>query len=205
MEDDRSLFERWCQDDRKSGLQLFDRHYPSIARFFANKAHESAVADLVQNTFLACVEARERFRGDSQFRTFLFAIAHNVLRKHYRDQRGGRAIDFEEVAVAELLPTLSEAMAARQEQRLLLEALRRIPIECQEVLELHYWEQMGTAEIGEVVGVPAGTVKSRLQRARRLLEDRLRRLASSPALLQSTLSDLDRWAEGLRKRALGKG
>ncbi len=82
----------------------------------------------------------------------------------------------------------------------MLEGLRRIPVECQEVLELHYWERMETAEIAEIIGVPRGTVKTRLQRGRRLLASRLERLSASPHVLRSTLSDLDGWAQGLRDR-----
>jgi RNA polymerase sigma-70 factor (ECF subfamily) len=52
------------------------------------------------------------------------------------------------------------------------------------------------------VGAPAGTVKSRLQRGRRLLEEQLAALASSPAVLDSTLSGLEDWARDLRQRVL---
>lgn len=205
--DDGALLDAWRGGDRKAGKTLFERYYAPVERFFRNKLDESALPDIIQATFLACVEGRERIRGDGAFRAYLFGVAHNQLRKHYRDKRGGRedAVDFDEVSVADLAPTMSQILAARHEQRLLLEALRRIPLDCQEVLELHYWEQMSTEEIGEIVGVPAGTVKSRLQRGRRLLEEKLRRLAASAELLESTLANLDQWAKDLRERVLGQG
>lgn len=95
---------------------------------------------------------------------------------------------------------MSQILGTRQEQRLLLEALRRIPIDCQIVCELHYWEQLGTTEIGEILGVPPGTVKSRLQLGRRLLEEQLAALATSAELLQTTLSNLEKWAADLRNQ-----
>ncbi|MFT3764447.1 MAG: sigma-70 family RNA polymerase sigma factor [Minicystis sp.] len=206
MKDDRALFEAWCDGDRAAGSELFDRHYEPLARFFHNKVDEASSADLVQRTFLACTEGRERFRREAGFRTYLFGIAHNLLRKHYQRRRADPgAIDFDEACVSDLAPSVSTLVRGKEEQRLLLAALRGIPIDCQEVLELHYWEQMGTSEIGEIVGVPEGTVKSRLQRGRRLLESKIRALASSGDLLQSTLDNLDRWAADLRERVRGDG
>jgi RNA polymerase sigma-70 factor (ECF subfamily) len=201
MVEDQTLFERWCQGDRKAGAELFDRYYEPVARFFHNKVSEAAAPDLIQNTFLACTSARDNFRAEASFRSYLFAIAHNLLRNHFRQRsRDGDTLDFAELSVADLDPSASAIIHARQEQRLLLEALRRISVECQEVLELHYWEEMDTAEIAVVVGVPVGTVKSRLQRGRRLLEERVRELASSPEALESTLGNLEGWAKAVRER-----
>lgn len=211
MNDERALYLAWCDGDKKAGAALFDRYYEPIARFFHNKVEEAASADLVQATFVACIEAKDRFRGDSGFRTFLFAIAHNLLFKHYRKRRTdaarpghgaqeGSDPDFAEVSAADLAPSASTMFRAKEQQRLVLEGLRRIPMECQEVLELHYWEQMDTSEIADIIGVPQGTVKSRLARGRKLLGEKLERLSASREILESTLSDLDGWAQGLRER-----
>ena len=86
-----------------------------------------------------------------------------------------------------------------EEQRLLLEALRRIPLECQIVLELYYWEDMAAPELAQVLGIPEGTARSRLRRARELLTHRMKVLARSPALLKTTLSDLEKWVRSLRE------
>ncbi len=199
MDDDRTLFDRWCTGDRAAGAALFDRHYESIARFFHNKVNESFADDLIQSTFLGCVESRDRFRGDAGFRTFLFAVARNTLHKHYRDRQGPRGrIDFGEVTACDMAPTASEVLRASEQSQLLLGALRRVPIDCQEVLELLYWEKLPVAEIAEVVGIPVGTVKTRLYRGRRLLEEQLALLASSPAVLESTLANLEGWADQIR-------
>lgn len=203
MENEQALFEAWRRGDRKAGALLFDRYYEPLARFFHNKVNESATADLIQNTFLACLEGRERISATNSVRGYLFGVAHNLLRRHYRSSRKStEPIDFDKVSASELSPSISQILGARQEQRLLLEALRHIPIDCQEVFELHYWEQLGTTEIAEIIDVPVGTVKSRLQRGRRLLEEQLAALASSPALLRSTLSDLEQWAAELRDKRL---
>ena len=93
-------------------------------------------------------------------------------------------------------------LAQRREQQLLLEGLRRIPVELQVALELHYWEQMSDAEIARALDMPLGTAKSRIRRARQLLGERMAELAASPAELQSTLANLEQWAEQLRGSAL---
>ena len=203
VDDDSALFTAWCAGDRTAGAKLFDRHYESVARFFHNKVNESVASDLIQNTFLGCVEARERFRGQSSFRTFLFAVARNLLHKHYREHQGPRGrIDFGEVTACDLAPTASAVMRAHEEKQLLLQALRRVPIECQEAMELLYWEKLTVVEIAEVFGIPVGTVKTRLHRGRRLLEEQMALLAETPELLESTLANLETWAENVRAQMI---
>lgn len=66
------------------GEQLFERHFDAVYRFFSSKADASEISDLVQQTFLACVEAVESFEGHSSVRTYIFAIARHQLFRHYR-------------------------------------------------------------------------------------------------------------------------
>ena len=92
----------------------------------------------------------------------------------------------------------SEHVALREEQRLLLAALRRLPLDLQITLELYYWEHLPVADIAAVLGVPDGTVKSRLARARDGLRRRIAELAASDHVRTGTLKDLDGWARSLR-------
>jgi RNA polymerase sigma-70 factor (ECF subfamily) len=72
------------------------------------------------------------------------------------------------------------------------EALRRLPVELQVVVELHYWEEQSTAEMAEVLEVPQGTVKSRLRRAREQLEVDLGAAAAEvEALIGRARPDVD--------------
>lgn len=200
MASDEELVAAWRRGDQRAGEQLFERYYDSIARFFYNKVGDRA-SDLLQKTFLACVESLDRIRDDTRFRSYLFGIAHNLLRKHYRTKsRKGPELDFEKVTVHDLSPSPSKAIAARQEQRLLLEALRHIPLDYQVVIELFYWENATAGEIAEITGAPLGTVKTRIRRGRQLVEDALARLAGSGELLQSTVSNLEGWARALRDK-----
>lgn len=196
---DGMLLERWRSGDAVSGEALFERYYEMVERFFLNKV-TSGVQDLVQETFTRCVESRERIRDNDRFRMYMFAIAYNVLTGYLRERyRGGREIDLSEVSVCDVTPGPGSLVARRREHRLLIEALRSIPVDDQVILELHYWEQLTTHQMAEVIGIPVGTARGRLQRARTRLEQVMRRLAESPQDLSSTLARLDDWAAECRE------
>ncbi len=200
-DDDAQLLTRWRDGDQSAGHTLLDRHYATLARFFVNKTSDP-VEDLVQQVMLACVEGRERITDADRFVGYLFGTARNVLRRHYEQRRTGRArvVDFAVVSAHDLLPSPSAVMARGQNEKLLLEGLRRIPLEHQIVLELHYWEGMSSAQIGTALQMSASTVRARLSRGRQLLEVRMGQLAGSPALLRSTIEDLERWAGRIRQQ-----
>jgi len=200
---DTDLLAAWRGGDKEAGKALFARHYEAVARFFRNKVGAEA-PDLVQKTFLGCVESMDGFRGDGSFRSFLFAVAYRQLCKHYRVRSAhDERFDVGTVSAYALDPTPSRVLAERQEQRLLLEGLRRIPVAFQVVLELHYWEEMSASEIASSLEMALGTTKSRIRRGRELLAEQVSGLAGSSEPLDSTLSNLDRWAAALREQALG--
>ena len=192
---DAELLEAWRGGDAAAGEQLFARHYRLLKRYFRNKVGPQHIADLMQETFVASVASRERVADASRFRAYLLRIAYHTLCRHFgRHARDTPAVDLDEVSVEQLEPGAVSVIARTQEQRLLLEALRSIPVNYQVVLELHYWEELKTDRIAEVLGVPAATVRSRLQRARDALQAAMDRLARSREVLESTLTRLEDWA-----------
>lgn len=197
--DDQALVEAWRGGDKQAGVELFDRYFAAISRFFRNKLPEQA-EDLIQQTFAALLEGRERLRADASFRSYLFGIAHNLLRAQLRTLSRGRAIDPLESSFAELAPSPSAIAVDRAEQELLLRALRTLPIDHQIALELHYWEGLTSAEIATIVAVPPSTMRSRLGRARALLERAITDLAEQPGLAHSTLDGFEAWRRDLRAR-----
>ena len=200
--DDAELLEQWNAGDATAGELLFERYFEPLHRFFRNKVGDEQ-QELIQRTLLALVERRERVRDAASFRAFVFGIArYEFLRFLRRKQKADRHDDIGEVTVHDVDPSPSRVMARKQEQRLLIEAIRRIPIDMQIVLELHYWEELPSPEIADVLGVPVGTVKSRIRRAKAALEAKLRTLPTTPELLKSTLAELDAWAAAVRQKAL---
>lgn len=197
MEDDFALLDAWRAGDLEAGSKLFDRHFESIHRFLRHKVGDDT-DEVMQRTLLACVESRDRFRGASSFRTFLFGVARLELFSHYRRRRKADAhTDLEQSTIQDLDPSPSVIVARHKEQQILHEGLRRLPVDLQIALELHYWENMSATEIATVLEIPAGTVKSRLRRAKEMLRETMEQVALSKAQLESTLGDLDGWARSL--------
>lgn len=197
--DDGELLDAWREGDEQAGRELFERHFDSVFRFFRNKV-ESAADDLTQQTFLGAVRGKDRFRGQASFRTYLFTIARNRLYTFYRDrQRSQKVIEVGQQSAADLgAASPTGLIAQREEQKLLLRALRHLPLEMQVALELHYWEGMTVREIAVVTETPEGTIKRRLQRARTKLDALIAELADSDALRQSTIAGFETWAKGLK-------
>jgi RNA polymerase sigma-70 factor (ECF subfamily) len=100
----------------------------------------------------------------------------------------------------DLAPRPSEILAQKAEHRVLLEGLRRIPVEHQVLLELYFFEPLPAPEIAAILGVPIGTVRTRLRRAKELLEAQIAEVAANKDELRSTLADLDGWARAIRER-----
>lgn len=208
--EDAELLAAWRSGDRRAGEQLFDRHFKALTRFFRNKVGHGAsgaadgMDDLIQQTVLGLLEGKHEFRGEGSFRSFVFGVAYNVLRNHYRRaRRDADRLDFGVTSIFDLGQGPSEALVAQHEQQLLLQGLRKIPVEHQVLLELYFWEPLTAAEIGTVLGVPEGTVRTRIRRAKQLLEAELARLTANPRLLESTLSNLEDWAKAVRGGAEG--
>ncbi|MBC8073501.1 MAG: sigma-70 family RNA polymerase sigma factor [Deltaproteobacteria bacterium] len=202
--DDYDLLTAWRVGSTRAAELLTRRHYASIRRFFDLRA--AAVADdLTQQTFLAAVEAKDGFRRESSFRTFLFGIAHRQLLRQLRDgtPRVQRFGDGHEPATS-----LSVVAVRQQEHQLLMMALAQLPIELQLVCELYYWEDMKTAAIGEVLERSASTVTSRLARARELLGEHIAAMTRPGPLRDRLLGDIDGQSDpegrGSYLRALGK-
>ncbi|MCA9706997.1 MAG: sigma-70 family RNA polymerase sigma factor [Myxococcales bacterium] len=187
---DYELLRAWRGDDAAAGNELVRRHFASVFSFLRSKVPDH-VDDLVQRTFLACVESVERIDESRSFRAYLFGIARRQLIYHYRRDRHSDRFDPMRESVHDAGGgSPSQHAAARQEQRLVLEALHRLPLDLQIPLELHYWETLSVAEVAAVLEIPPGTVKSRLHRARELLRDRLREQGASSALLEASLDHL---------------
>ncbi|MFV8753807.1 RNA polymerase sigma factor [Nannocystaceae bacterium ST9] len=194
---DAELLDAWRGGDAEAGEQLYDRHVGAVARFFQNKLPDQA-EELIQQTFLALVESRDRIRAGVTFRAFLLAIARYKLLDHIGRQTRDKVVDLDADSMVDVSPGPSTVVARKREQRLLLEGLRRIPIEHQIGLELFYWEGLDAKEIADVFGISHSAMRSRLSKARTLLEQAMAGLADSPDLLNSTVAGLDGWAAGIR-------
>lgn len=202
-EDDVELARAWAGGNAAAGNLLVKRHFGSVYAFFRNKI-DGDIDDIIQRTFLACVEAIGRFRHDASFRTFLLGIARKQLLMFLRTKRRRPAVlDFSESSVADLgMDTAASppgALAVRRERKLLLRALRHLPVDDQIALELFYWEEMPGAAIADVLEMPHATVRTRLRRARQRLDKKIDELGEDAALVASTVDGFKDWVAAIRE------
>lgn len=198
MDDDLGLLRRWRDGEVTAGNVLLERHFAGLYRFFVGKVARD-VDDLIQQTLLACVEGRDRIRGDAQasFRGYLYGIARNVLYGYYRG-RSHERFDALLTSLEDLAPSPSQVVDGAAEARVLAAALRRIPLDAQVLLELHYWEGLTHHDLAEAMGLSLGVVKGRIQKAKVQLRAMVRELhALGPGACAASSADLDRWVASL--------
>ena len=202
--EDLELLTSWRAGDRAAGEALLARHFDTVCRFFHNKVGDDA-PDLIQQTFLALCESRERFRGEAPFRSYLLGTARNVLLAHFRRKRKqAERFDPLEHSVADQQTSFTTELARRREEQILLQALRSLPLELQIVFELYHLEGLTAGELAAMHGISEPGMYGRLRKARLLTIAACERLAETPALRESTIGHLDDWARELRTRLGGR-
>jgi RNA polymerase sigma-70 factor (ECF subfamily) len=182
---DLELLAGWRAGDSAAGDALVTRYWPSIAGFFRSKVGDDG-ADLISQTFLACLESRDPI---DNLKAFLFAVARRRLADHFRKRSRAAVVDLAMSSLADLAPGPVTELALRQRGELLRDGLARIPLDDQIALELAYFEGMSTKDIASVLEINENTVRSRLSRARDKLRDVLATLgtADEVALAESQL------------------
>lgn len=160
--------------DRAAFTEIFDRHARVVYAYAARTTGDWAAAeDVMSLTFLEAWRLREQLHGEVRnVRPWLLGIATNVLRNTARAGRRHREA-MSRLPVAETLPDFSDALVGRLSDQRRLEAaaraLRCLKASEREVFALVVWSGLGYAAAAEALGIPAGTVRSRLSRAREKL------------------------------------
>jgi RNA polymerase sigma-70 factor (ECF subfamily) len=172
VEDDLAMLERWRNGDRQAGEALCARYFEQIYRFFEHKIPGEA-DDLTQQTFLACIRARDQFRGRSTFRTYLYAIARNELYMRLRRSPKFQHVDLEVSSLDELVSSPSKRLGEQEEIARIHAALRQLPVEQQVLLEFRYWHDLDAAALAELFEASPGAIRVRLLRAREALREQL--------------------------------
>ena len=190
--DDTELLEAWRAGDEAAGSALFHRHFDAVRRFFANKIADG-VDDLVQQTFTACVSKKDGIHGKQGVRAYLYAVARSKLYDELGRRARTPAFRGDSVSLADLGIAPSQALREREDLQLVVQALRHLPMDLQIALELYYIEGVKGPDLSVALGVPEGTVRSRVRRALQLLRTRIDELAAAPELRRDTASTLANW------------
>jgi RNA polymerase sigma-70 factor (ECF subfamily) len=188
---DSTLRDRLRAGDPTAFGELFDDHADALYRYAVRSCGDRATAqDVVSLTFLEAWRLRRGLRAvDEPVRPWLFGIATNVLRNANRSSRRHRAA-LARMPGATPVPDFADALVDRLDDADALTTARRALAELsrkdREVIELCVWAGLDYAAAATALGVPVGTVRSRLSRARA----RLREVVVQPAEPAPTLGQV---------------
>jgi RNA polymerase sigma factor (sigma-70 family) len=174
---DEQLMMAYSTGDGAAFETLYARHRGPLFRFIQRQLRDQAVSEeLFQDVWQKVIVARERYKPEAKFSTWLYQIASNRITDHWRaaahrpsapddaDERAARVPDPE---------TPERKLSAFEERRRLQLALEELPPDQREVLLLRLEQELSLEEIGEITGVGRETVKSRLRYAMDKLRSRL--------------------------------
>jgi RNA polymerase sigma-70 factor (ECF subfamily) len=173
---DTALWHRARDGDEEAFGTLFDRHSRTVYNFcFRRTADWSAAEDLTSVVFLETWKRRRKVRMESgSLLPWLYGVATNLLNNHRRSLRRHR----DALARIPVLPSspddaeeISARLDAERQMRQVLASIKALPRRDREVLALCVWEGLGYTEAAAALGIPVGTVRSRLARARARLRD----------------------------------
>lgn len=138
---------------------------------------EEEVEDICQEVFLKVFRKLKRFRGDSKLSTWIARIAYNTSISHIRkiNRRGEQSLDENpEFTAWEKDTAVNQKIVEKEEaKKYLLDSIEKLPVNYRTVLTLFHLEEFSYREIEEITGMPEGTIKSYLSRARKLLKEKL--------------------------------
>lgn len=163
-------------DPRSVFGRLFDDHAGSLHAYLARRVGDQTADDLVSETFLVALQQRHAYDpARAGVRPWLYGIASNLLRRHVRQEvRGWRArarvVGADRVQAESPEVRTTEQITAQQQVRQLAGALAALEPGDRDVLLLTSWGHLSSAEVAQALGIPVGTVYSRLHRVRRWLQ-----------------------------------
>ncbi|MGF1467940.1 MAG: RNA polymerase sigma factor [Sandaracinaceae bacterium] len=170
---DEELMAAYIDGDHEAFRQLFLRYGPILLRLtMRHLRNEELAREVVQQTFFQVHAARFDFRRDKKLRPWIFTIAMNLVREHYRRAKRRKETVLDE-ARAEAAPQGRMPIEVRERADLLHQALRTLPDSQREVVELHWFKELPFAEVAMIVGASEGAVRVRAHRAYRKLRDLL--------------------------------
>lgn len=169
------LISRARGGDRDAFGELVEQYRDNVYRLAYRMCGNAYDADeAAQEAFVAAWRALPNFRGDAKFSTWLYRLTTNaaidVMRREKRHQTVG---DGEMVDLADDADSPQETVERTEQQEAMQKALATLSEEYREVLLLRYMEELDYAEIAEVLQLPSGTVKSRINRAKAALKTAL--------------------------------
>lgn len=163
----------YVDGDHEAFRELFGRYAPMLMRLTLRhlRSHELA-GEVVQQTFFQVHAARHDFRHDRKLRPWVFTIAMNLVREHYRQRKRRKETVLDE-AREKAIEAGRGPLETRERAELLHAAIEKLPASQREVVELHWFQDRPFAEVAEIVGSTEGAVRVRAHRAYKKLKELL--------------------------------
>jgi len=185
LPEDRELIERCKRGDIGAFDQLFRRYTRQVYNYaFRMIPNYDDANDIAQEAFVRAFNSIRSFRGDSNFSTWLFRIVYNVSLDEIKRRKGryllslDEQLELEEDSLTRQVesesPSPDELVEKQERDRILQEAIETLPEYQKAMIVLYHMQGFSYEEIAEIVGLPIGTVKSRLNRARESLKEKLK-------------------------------
>ncbi len=141
------------------------------------------VEDICQEVFIKVFQKMKKFRGDSRLSTWIATIAYNTSITHLRKtmRRGEHSYDDNPGLIAMEKDTEANQKIVEKDEAksYLMREIKALPVNYRTVLTLYHLEEFSYKEIEEITGMPEGTIKSYLSRARKLLRGKLEKVVKS--------------------------
>ena len=160
----------------KAFEELYRRYARRLKGFFFMQlgGDEELAADATHDVFLRAYEARSRYQEGRSVSTWLFTIAYNICRNHYRSN----AYEAQLLATLDAEPISQQQIEVQLDQATLDQALAQVlaelPAPLHQLFSLHYQEELTIPQVAEIVGIPEGTVKSRLHKTMNIIRKKLK-------------------------------
>ena len=161
----------------KAFEELYRRYARRLKGFFFMQlgGDEELAADATHDVFLRAYEARSRYQEGRSVSTWLFTIAYNICRNHYRSN----AYEAQILATLDAEPISQQQIEVQLDQATLDQALAQVlaelPAPLHQLFSLHYQEELTIPQVAEIVGIPEGTVKSRLHKTMNIIRKKLKK------------------------------
>ena len=177
---DEELIRRFQQGDQEAFDLIVARFKGPLFGFLCRMIGDPAFAeDLLQETFLRLWTNKHSYREIAKFSTWLYTVAGNLAKTELRKQKLRRWIPIggsdeeHQLEIPDQAPTPDRSYEQRTIERRVNEEIAKLPLVFREVVVLRDIQELSYEEIGSILGVPIGTVKSRVNRGRRRLQKKL--------------------------------
>ena len=173
MKDQENIIARARRGDADAFEQLVVAYRDQVFRLALRMCGNEADADEVaQEAFLSAWKALPNFRGDSQFSTWLYQLtSHAAIDLMRRKKRQIAAEDITEVSAPDPAPGPQQQAEQSETRQAVRDAMAQLSPEYRQIVVLRFLQELSYEEIGAVLKLPPGTVKSRLNRAKSQLKD----------------------------------